>query len=196
MAQFHFDPSTYLEMVRSEVPAYDELQETVAAIGASGAPTAVLELGTGTGETARRLLDRLPAARLTGVDESEGMLAAAGAQLPADRVDLRVQRLEDPLPGGPFDLVVSALAVHHLDGAGKADLFRRVARVLAAGGRIVVADVVVPDDPADAVTPIDGVYDKPSTVAEQLRWLEDAGFSASVAWARRDLAVLVGRLPG
>ena len=41
--------------------------------------------------------------------------------------DLRVSRLEDALPEGNFDLVVSALAVHHLDGAGKADLFARVA---------------------------------------------------------------------
>jgi tRNA (cmo5U34)-methyltransferase len=38
-----------------------------------------------------------------------------------------VHRLEDPPPEGNFALVVSALAVHHLDGAGKADLFARVA---------------------------------------------------------------------
>ena len=34
-------------------------------------------------------------------------------------------------PAGPFDLVASALAVHHLDGPGKAELFRRLAGVLA-----------------------------------------------------------------
>jgi tRNA (cmo5U34)-methyltransferase len=38
-----------------------------------------------------------------------------------------VSRLEDALPVGNIDLVVSALAVHHLDGAGKADLFARIA---------------------------------------------------------------------
>jgi hypothetical protein len=32
--------------------------------------------------------------------------------------DLRVQRLEDPLPEGSYDLVVSALTIHHLDDAG------------------------------------------------------------------------------
>jgi tRNA (cmo5U34)-methyltransferase len=71
-----------------------------------------------------------------------------------------VGRLHDPLPEGSFDLVVSALAVHHLDGAGKADLFARVADRLRPGGRFVLGDVVVADDPADAVTPIDGVYDR------------------------------------
>jgi len=91
---------------------------------------------------------------------------------------------------GPFDVVVSALAIHHLDGPGKADLFRRAAAALAPAGRLVVADVVVPESPADVVTPLEPGLDKPSTVAEQLRWLTAAGLRPSVAWARRDLAVL------
>jgi tRNA (cmo5U34)-methyltransferase len=98
--------------------------------------------------------------------------------------------LEDALPAGPFDLVVSALAVHHLDGPGKAELFARVHEVLAPGGRLVLGDVVVPEDPADVVTPIDGVYDRPSTVHEQLGWLAAAGFDAELVWRDRDLAVL------
>ena len=104
-----------------------------------------------------------------------------------------VQRLEDPLPSGPFDAVFSALAVHHLDGPGKADLFVRVRRLLEPGGVFVVGDVIVPDDPGDVVTPIDDhEYDKPSTITEQLRWLDDAGLRASLVWSERDLAVLVG----
>ena len=60
-------------------------------------------------------------ARLVGIDESPPMLEQARADLPADRVEeLRVARLQDPLPEGPFELVFSALAVHHLDGAGSA----------------------------------------------------------------------------
>jgi len=54
-----------------------------------------------------------------------------------------------------YDVVVSALAIHHLDGDGKAILFRRIAGVLRPRGRFVMADVVIPSDPADAVTPID-----------------------------------------
>jgi tRNA (cmo5U34)-methyltransferase len=42
----------------------------------------------------------------------------------------------------------------------------------------VLGDVVVPDDPADVVTPIDGVYDQPSTIDDQVRWLVAAGFNA------------------
>jgi tRNA (cmo5U34)-methyltransferase len=120
------------------------------------------------------------------------MLARARAALPNDRVELRVARLTDPLPDGPFDVVVSALTVHHLDGAEKADLFRRVASVLTPSGRFVLADVVVPEDPTDVVTPIDPSYDKPSPLADQLCWLAAAGLHPVVAWSSRDLAVLVG----
>ena len=106
-----------------------------------------------------------------------------------------MSRLEDALPEGNFDLVVSALAVHHLDGAGKADLFARVTARLRPGGRFVLGDIVVPEDPADVVTPIDGVYDKPSTVDDQVRWLAAAGFNAEVVWARQDLCVIVADSP-
>jgi tRNA (cmo5U34)-methyltransferase len=153
----------------------------------------LLELGTGTGETARRVLAANPSAALVGIDSSPGMLDVARRVLPADRVRLLEARLEDPLPAGPFDVVVSALAVHHLDGPGKRNLFLRLADVLAPGGRVVIGDVIVPDDPADVVTPIDGAYDTPSTIAEQLDWLRDAGLDSRVVWSARDLAVLVGQ---
>ncbi|HYL53180.1 MAG TPA: class I SAM-dependent methyltransferase, partial [Acidimicrobiia bacterium] len=148
--QFHFDPGTYLPMVRAEVPDYDTVQEIVAqAADAVVAAEAILDLGTGTGETLRRVGVRHPHARLVGIDESAAMLTVARRVLPA--AELRVARLQDDLPDGPFDLVVSALAVHHLDGAEKADLFRRVAARLRVGGRFILADVVIPDDPNDAV---------------------------------------------
>jgi tRNA (cmo5U34)-methyltransferase len=193
-AQFHFDPDTYLEMIRSEVPDYDALQEETARATAGIAAQQILELGVGTGETTVRVRAMHPRADILGIDESEAMLAPARVRVPD--ADLRVGRLENDLPAGPFDLVVSALAVHHLDGAGKADLFLRVAERLRPGGRFVLADVVVPDDPRQAITPIDNVYDKPSRVDEQLRWLESAGLHPELVWQRGDLAVIVADTPG
>ena len=81
--------------------------------------------------------------------------------------------------------------MHHLDPGGKRDLFGRVARV--TDGVFVLGDVVVPERPADAVIEIDGVYDVPSSVADQLAWLEDAGFAADASYVRADLAVFVAR---
>jgi tRNA (cmo5U34)-methyltransferase len=189
--QFHFDPGTYLSMMLSEIPGYPALQEEVVVASGVGARR-ILELGTGTGETARRLLECHTEAALVGIDASEAMLDAARAVLPRARVELRVSRLEDPLPAGSFDVVASALCVHHLDGPGKASLFARVREALAPGGLFVLGDVVVPDDPVDARTPLTEGFDKPSTVGEQLSWLREAGFSETrVTWERGDLAVIV-----
>jgi tRNA (cmo5U34)-methyltransferase len=187
--QFHFHPESYLALMESELPDYHRLQDEAAAATGSGAAR-LLELGTGTGETALRVLERHPGAALAGIDASADMLAAARARLPG--ADLREARLEDSLPPGPFDVVFSVLAIHHLDGPGKAALFARVAAVLRPGGRFVIGDVVVPPDPADAVTPLSPGYDMPSRVDEQLAWLAAAGFPASVVWSARDLAVIVG----
>jgi tRNA (cmo5U34)-methyltransferase len=188
MGQFHWDPEAYLEMVRAEVPDYDRIQDELARATDGIDARRVLELGTGSGVTSRRVLARHPHAHLTGVDSSEHMLAAA--DLPG--ADLRLQDLGDPLPEGPFDLVFSALAIHHLNAAAKADLFARVGAVLAPGGRFVMADVVVPEDPADVVTPLDPGFDLPEAVPDLLAWLQDAGLRGHVAWQARDLAVLVG----
>jgi tRNA (cmo5U34)-methyltransferase len=171
-----------------EVPSYPELQEQTATATQDVPAQAILELGIGTGETAKRILAAHPGAELTAIDSSEEMLERARNVVP--HADLRLARLEDDLPTGPFDLVVSALAVHHLDGPGKQNLFRRVAEALAPSGTFVLADVIVPEDDADVVTPIDGVYDKPDRLDDQLSWLRDTGFDAETVWSYKDLAVL------
>jgi tRNA (cmo5U34)-methyltransferase len=190
VSQFHFDPDTYMDLMREEVPGYERLQEAIAGACEGLAVDAVLDLGTGTGETLARVLTRHPGASAVGIDESVEMLGAAESRLEGREVDLRVADLADPLPEGPFDLVVSALAVHHLDGPAKAALFAAIAGVLRPGGCFVLGDVVVPVDPADAVTPVTDDFDRPSTLAEQLQWLAEAGFDASATWVERDLAVV------
>lgn len=193
--QYHFNPDTYPDMISADVPLYARLQEELTAASGSGARR-VLELGTGTGETARRLLEAHPAAFLVGVDSSAEMLAVAGAALSTERVDLRVGAIEEPLPEGPFDLVASALCVHHLSGPEKADLFGRVLSVLRPRGRFVLADVVVPVDPVEATTPLTPGFDRPSSLSDQVAWLLDAGFQVRVCWSSGDLAVVAADAPG
>jgi len=176
-------------MIRADIPRYDELQVVAAAATADLDARRILELGTGTGETARRLVAAHAGAELVGIDSSAAMLGVARAALGG--ADLRLQRLEDPLPEGAFDLVVSVLAVHHLDADEKRNLFRRVRQVLAPGGRFVLADLIVPERPEDVVTPATPGFDKPDTVAEILAWLGEAGFVTSVEWSWKDLAVVV-----
>jgi tRNA (cmo5U34)-methyltransferase len=190
VTQFHFDPGTYLENMRADIPVFDELQQETAEASEGIVAGDILELGVGTGRTAKEVLARHRDARLVGIDESEAMLAAADLE-----GDLRVSRLEDPLPEGPFDLVVSCLAIHHLDADGKRDLFRRIAAVLKPGGRFVLADVVVPEKERDAVTPTTPGFDRPDRLADQLEWLHEAGFEAKTTWTWKDLAVVRADLP-
>jgi tRNA (cmo5U34)-methyltransferase len=187
-----WNPDTYLEAMLAEIPAFVELQEQVAGATGDFRAQTILELGIGTGETTRRLLALHPDARLTAIDSSAAMLERSRAAYPD--ADLRLSALEDPLPEGPFDLVFSALAVHHLDGSRKRDLFRRVANVLAPGGRFVLGDVVVPEREEDAQIPIDWEMDLPDRVDDQMHWLEEAGFEAEVVWTFKDLAVVSAAL--
>lgn len=186
--QWHFEPDTYLAMVRSEIPDYDSLQRAVASATADLRPSTILDLGSGTGVTARAVLDRHPDARLTGIDGSDAMLLHARTLVPV--ATFRTQQLEDRLPHGPFDLVVSAFAVHHLGGPAKADLFRRIAEVLAPGGRFVLCDVVVPEGPVTRPVPLDAEIDRPSSVADQVAWLDAAGLAPTVVLEAGDLAIL------
>ena len=190
--QYHFEADSYTDAIRADVPSYDLLQDELAGASGSGARR-ILELGTGTGETARRLLARHREHPFVLVDAHQHRVRVAGEALPRDRVDLRVGRIEDPLPDGPFDLVASALCVHHLAGPAKAELFRRIREVLAPGGLFVLGDVVLPDDPADATTPLTPGYDRPSPLVAQVGWLEEAGLVPRVVWEQGDLAVVAAR---
>ena len=54
----------------------------------------------------------------------------------------------------------------------------------------MLGDVVVPDRPDDAVTPLEEGFDRPDTIEAQLDWLRAAGLDPEVVWTAQDLAVL------
>jgi len=183
LSQFHFDPSTYSALIAAEIPAYDELQERLAAATEGIEVRRALDLGAGTGRTVRAMRTRHPAAAIVAVDENPGMLE----RIDVENVERRVGRLQDALPPGPFDLVVSALAIHHLDRTEKQELFERVRDALRPGGRFVLGDVVLADV---AVAPLSDGYDKPDLADDQVRWLRAIGFDAEILWELDDLALL------
>jgi tRNA (cmo5U34)-methyltransferase len=173
-AQFHLNPETYLDEIRAEVPRYDELQEeAIQAIPFS--PQRVLELGVGTGETTRRIRARYPDAELTGLDSQPEMVFKAREL----GIEVRLARMEDPLPDGPWDLVISVLSVHHLTDEQKRDLFRRVREQSRA---LVMGDVVVAEP---QVTPLEEAVDLPSRADELVEWC-----GGEIVWEADDLAVI------
>jgi tRNA (cmo5U34)-methyltransferase len=173
-AQFHSAPDTYLDRIRADVPRYDELQDAaVAAI--PFAPDRVLELGIGTGETTKRILAAHPQAQITGLDSSPEMVFRARELVD----DVQLARMEDPLPDGPWDLVISVLSVHHLTDDEKHLLFRRVREHSRA---LVLGDVVRADV---RVTSLEPGVDFPDTAAELAEWC-----GGEFVWSADDLAVV------
>ncbi|MGC4887748.1 class I SAM-dependent methyltransferase [Micromonospora sp. DT227] len=168
---------------------------------AAGRTPEVLDLGAGTGLLSLLLSAALPGVRLTLVDGAPAMLAVATGHLTARGVPHRTVHadLADPLPAGRYDAVVSALAIHHLDDDGKRALYRRAADALVPGGVFVNAEQVAGPTPAldrryDEVwtaritelgSDADEIaasrermrYDRPATVADQCRWLGEAGLT-------------------
>lgn len=173
-AQFHWTPDTYLERIREAVPLYDELQDqTVAAV--PFAPGRVLELGMGTGETTRRLIEAFPDSWVIGLDSSPDMVFRAREEYD----DVQLARMEDPLPDGPWDLVIAVLSLHHLTDDQKHNLFRRVREQSRS---LVIGDVVRTDPQQTALDP---ERDHPDTAEQLAEWC-----GGEIVWTGGDLAVV------
>jgi len=148
MGQPDWKPEIYLERIRAEIPAYDDLQaQAVAAV--PFAPERVLELGMGTGETTRRLIEAHPDAWVVGLDSSPDMVFRARQ----DYDDVQLARMEDPLPDGPWDLVISVLSVNQLNDEQRRNLCRQVR---GQSRSLVVGDVFEGDQLENLVSWCDG----------------------------------------
>lgn len=174
MSDFDWKPDDYLERVRAAIPSYDELQkQAIAAI--PFAPERVLELGMGTGETTRRLIEAYPDCWVIGLDSNADMVFRARENYD----DVQLARIEDPLPEGPWDLVIGVLSLHHLTSDQKKNLFRQVREQARS---FVIGDVVIADP---QIAPIDPDYDFLETAADLAEWC-----GGEVTWEADDLAVV------
>lgn len=161
----------------------------------------VLDLGAGTGLMTAKVADAFAEARFDLLDGSAEMLAEARARLGSVIDAVHLQDMAAPLPAGPYDAVISALAIHHLEDLDKQRLFDQVHRVLAPGGVFVNAEQVLGPTPAlarayrsrwEADARAQGAseeeisdararreHDRCADVESQLRWLREAGFATA-----------------
>jgi tRNA (cmo5U34)-methyltransferase len=140
---FDLHAADYNATRRRLIPPFDAFYGTAAdAIALAGRPQRILDLGAGTGLLSAHVRARYRRAQLTLTDGSTEMLAQARQLLGVDDVRYEVRDLADPPPTGPWDAVVSALAIHHLDHVAKRQLFARIAHELRPGGVFVNAEQV------------------------------------------------------
>lgn len=196
---------SYDAVRRQLIPCFDDFYGTVLDVleEVPDGAMRVLDLGAGTGLLSALILDRFPRAGVTLLDISEGMLAVARrrfvAVAPGRIAFMTSDYAAQPL-GGPFDAVVSALSIHHLEDEAKRALFGRVFAALRPGGLFINADQVlgpcperearyraqwlrqvrasgIGDDQLAAARERMAL-DRMAPLADQLRWLEKAGFAA------------------
>lgn len=108
-----------------------------------------MEICCGAGGLTATMLERFPSLRVLALDGSRSMLettrAAAGAN--AARLETAIIDIAETgwrTPPEPLHAVVSSLAIHHLDGRGKQQLFADILAALKPGGVFVMADLVEP----------------------------------------------------
>nr|WP_168723343.1 arsenite methyltransferase [Streptomyces sp. SAT1]ANO41913.1 arsenite S-adenosylmethyltransferase [Streptomyces sp. SAT1] len=184
----NFGSTLYAADERDALPA-----EAVAASLGCGNPTAVadlhegervLDLGSGGGIDVLLSARRVgPAGKVYGLDMTEEMLALAltnQKRAGATNVEFLKGTIEAiPLPADTVDVVISNCVINL--STDKPAVFDEMFRVLAAGGRIGISDVVADDSltPAQRAERGDhvGCISGALSFAEYRRGLEAAGFT-------------------
>jgi tRNA (cmo5U34)-methyltransferase len=179
---------------------------------------AILDVGAGTGLLSAYLLEKFPDARLTMVDISENMLKMAWKRFERrPGTEYIVCDYSQSDLGGPFDIVCSALSIHHLSPEDKRRLFERIYSALKPGGMFVNADQADGETPYFRQRYLDywneflkngpmtkeqhaeilkrrDTLDRNDKLSDQLAWLARAGFTdVDVVYKNRTFIVTVAR---
>jgi ubiquinone/menaquinone biosynthesis C-methylase UbiE len=145
-AQFGSNAQNY---VHSTVHAGGEDLELLFKVAQPTAEMHVLDVATGGGHTALRFAHAVK--EVVATDLTQAMLTAAQNHILPQATNVRFELADAhqlPFEDATFDLVTCRIAAHHFH-----DVFRFVcesARVLKLGGKLIVQDQVVPDDPLGA----------------------------------------------
>lgn len=120
---------------------FDPVQEHIVRVSLQEAssPHTLLDVGCGTGRLLERLRRAYPTSKLVGVDAAEGMVKAAARRPGVLASVVTAEAL--PIAPGSVDLLFTTMSFHHW-----ADQRRGLAeaqRVLAPGGRLLLADGIV-----------------------------------------------------
>jgi len=191
---------------RQYIPCFDDFYGTaLQLLPADRAGLHVMDLGAGTGLFAGLARPLLPNARFTLCDISENMLTQARRRFANDTsVDYLIANYVDEALPGEYDVIMSALSIHHTPHDKLLDVFAKVHGALKAGGIFINADQSLGSTPhnedryeqqwlagvrAKGCTEADIAVaqerkkaDKTATMEQQLIWMREAGFVNVDCW--------------
>ena len=216
---FNETASRYDAQRRWIIPEMDDYYSAaVWAAECTNSHPAILDIGAGTGLLSALIIQKYPDASLTLVDLSESMLSMAKERF-AGRKHVRYITGDYSSVdfAGRYDLICSALSVHHLEQDDKRRLYKKIFDNLHPGGIFVNADQVLGETPdinrrymaywdeflePCPLSPEDTkqvlyrreTFDKNEKLSVQLAWMQDCGFtSIDVVYKNRLFVVFTGR---
>jgi SAM-dependent methyltransferase len=217
---FSRDAADYDDLRRRLIPCFDDFYGSALKVIQEWRPPRafdVLDIGAGTGLFSAMVLAQHHAGRLCLLDASAAMLEQARTRFAGnDHVEYRVADMAHADLGGPWDAVISSLAIHHLSDDEKRRLYGRIRAALKPGGVFLNAEQVAGPNPfTDALyeriwleqvrklgAPEPDIekalermaFDLCASVNAQIKWLEEAGFSdVDCSYKSWRFAVLNGR---
>ncbi|PZU88181.1 MAG: SAM-dependent methyltransferase [Chryseobacterium sp.] len=200
--KFNAVSEKYDKQRKELIPCFDDFYSIPAALATRlDSVTTVLDVGAGTGLLSAFFFEKYPNAHFSLVDISEGMLNKAKERFAGyNRFEFLVQDFSAmDLEDNSFDLVVSGLAIHHLDDVQKKNLYKTIYKLLKTNGMFINADQVLGENnfaeelytktwknqvlknPNLTEQEKESTFeriklDKMSPLSEQLNWLAGAGF--------------------
>ncbi len=206
----------YDASIRTLIPHYDDLVDAAAAAVDALAPRApvVIDLGTGSGALAARVLKVRPRARVTGIDEDDGMLALATRRLRGRLTTVCANFEHAVLP--PCDVITASYALHHIrTKRRKSAMYARAFSALTRGGILVSGDNCLASSPAlqsahraNWIAHLRQYYSPAKaegflrawakediyfTLEDEIAMMRAAGFAVDIAWRRDSFAVIAGQ---
>ena len=155
----------------------------------------VLDLGCGTGLELEQYFVLNPTARITGIDLSQGMLAALKHKFPDRRLCLICGSYFDvPLDSEDFHAAVSVESLHHFTAEQKLPLYEKLHNSLKTGGYFILTDYFAESEELEReyfenlrrLKSEQGIaddhfyhYDTPLTVGHEMQVLQAAGFTGT-----------------
>lgn len=179
---------------------------------------AILDIGAGTGLLSALMLQKFPDAQLTLLDISRNMLEVARKRF-YDQENVRyiISDYSSSELTGQYNIICSALSIHHLAPEEKRQLFGRIFSALKRGGQFINADQadgettyfrqkyldywndflrngpLNKEKHAEIIKRRD-TLDRNDKLSEQILWLHECGFSdVDVVYRNRTFIVTVAR---